>query len=265
MSTEKIIKTQSKKYLSGNWITVISAILVLCTIGVTLESVFWLVTIFFGIVSVETGAVNEGREILYTVAVVSESVAGLILSPIINGIFKMFAKIVNQRSCEINDMFYFFGNFRRYSRTVLMNLVLFVLFMFFGELTNVYGYICMLFGSDYFQSFGFNVETLIFAVAGVVTLVIKALLYLIILNYPLIAYGMDDSKGIMKYIFGYTALSFKNLWKTVKLVFSFIWLIMLCFFVAPAFYVVPYLLTALTDSAKWLFEIENTKINRFGH
>ncbi len=258
MSTEKLIKAQSKKYLSGNWITVISAILALCTIAVTLEATFWLVTIFFGIVSLETGVVNEGKELLYTAVLLSELLAGILLSPIVNGIYKMFAKLVTQKSCEIDDMFYFFGNFGRYSRAVLMNIALFMLFMFFGELTNVYNYACILLDSNYFQSFGFNFETLLFAVAGVVTLVIKALLYLIILNYPLIAYGLDDSKSIKKYILGYIGLSFKNLWKTSKLVLSFIWLIMLCFFVAPAFYVVPYLLTSLTNSAKWLFEIEHT-------
>ncbi len=259
MSTEKIIKTQSKKYLSGNWITVISAILALCAVAVTLESIFWLVTIFFGIVSVETGTVNDGKELWYTVTLLSELLAGILLSPIINGIYKMFAKLVNQKPCEIDDMFYFFGNSDRYTRTVLMNIVLFVMFVFISELTNVYGYSCMLLDSNYFQSFGLNTETLIFAIAGVSTLVIKALLYLIILNYPLIAYGMDDSKGIKKYTFGYIGLSIKNLWKTVKLVLSFIWLIMLCFFVAPAFYVLPYLLTSLTNSAKWLFEIEKYK------
>ena len=259
MSTEKLIKTQAKKYLSGNWITVISAILALCAIAVTLESTFWLVNIFLGIVSLDSGAVNEGKEFLYTAVLWSELLAGIVLSPIVNGIYKMFVKLVTQNSCETNDMFYYFGNFGRYSRTVLMNIALFMLFMFFGELTNVYNYTCNWLGSDYFQSFGLNVETLLFAVAGVVTLVIKALLYLIILNYPLIAYGMDESKSIRKYIFGYIGFSLKNLWKTTKLVLSFIWLIMLCFFVAPAFYVVPYLLTSLTDSARWLFEIENTK------
>jgi len=259
MSTEKFIKTQSKKYLSGNWITVISAILALCTIGVVLEAVFWLVTIFFGIVNVETGDVIDGKGLLYIVTLLSEVLAGFLLSPIINGIYKMFANLVNQKPCEINDMFYFFGNHRRYFKTVFINISLVVLFMFFSELTNVYNYTCIFLGSDYFQSFGLNLETLVFAVAGVVTLVIKALLYLIILNYPLIAYGMDNSKGIMKYVFGYIGLAFKNLWKTVKLVLSFIWLILLCFFVAPAFYVVPYLLTSLATSARWLFEIEQHK------
>jgi len=258
MSTEKIIKNQSKKYLSGNWITIISAILALCAIGIAFEGVFWLVTIYFEIINVETGLVNDGKSLLFTVILLSVSLIGFLLSPVINGIFKMFANCVKQKPCEINYMFYFFGNPRRYMRTVIMNTVLFVLFMFFSELTNVYNYTCILLDTDYFQSFGFNLTTLVLISAGAVTLVIKALLYLIILNYPLIAYGLDDSKSIRKYIFGYIGLAFRNLGKTVKLVLSFIWLILSCFFVAPAFYVLPYLLTSLTNSAKWLFELEHT-------
>ena len=256
MSTEKLIKTQSLKYLSGNWITVISAILALCAVGIAIEGIFWLITIFFGIVSVETGAVNDGKGLLYTVTVIAEFIAGLCVSPMINGIYKMFANIVNQKPCDINDIFYFFGNFKRFSRTVLINFDLIIMFILVSDFINVYDYACEWLDSDYFQSLGFNFETLVFVLAGFVTLVINVLLYLIILNYPLIAYGMDDSKGVAKYIFGYYGSAVMNLWKTVKLLLSFIWLILSCFFVAPAFYVVPYLLTSLTNSAKWLFKLE---------
>lgn len=256
MSTEKIIKDQSKKYLSGNWITIISAILALCTIGIVLEGIFWLVAIYFKIINVETGVINNGKDLMYTVVLLSVSLAGFLLSPMINGIYKMFGNLVKEKPCEINDMFYFFGNPRRYMRTVIINTVLSVLFMFFSELTNVYNYTCILLDTDYFSSLGFNFTTLAFILVGTVTLIIKAFLYLILLNYPLIAYGFDDSKSTVKYIFGYIGLSFKYLGKTLKLVLSFIWLILLCFFVAPAFYVVPYLLTSLANSAKWLFELE---------
>jgi hypothetical protein len=33
----------------------------------------------------------------------------------------------------------------------------------------------------------------------------------------------------------------------------------LCFFVVPAFYAVPYFLTASAMSAKWLFELEGSR------
>lgn len=266
MSTEKIIKDQSKRYLSGNWITVISAILALCTIGIVLEGIFWLVTIYFKIINVETGMVNNGRDLMYTIVLLSVSLAGFLLSPMINGIYKMIGNLVLEKSCEISDMLYFFGNLRKYMKTVIINMILSVLFMFFSELTNVYNYTCYLLNADYYRDFGFNITTLVLFLAGVATLVINVLLYLIILNYPLIAYALDDSKSTVKYIFGYIGVSFRYLGKTIKLIWSFIGLLLLCFFVAPAFYVVPYLLTALTNSARWLFALEQNRsiVGRLG-
>ena len=259
MSTEKIIKDQSKRYLSGNWVTIISAILVLCTFGIFIETIFWLITIYYKIINVETGTVYDSRIVAYVIVLLSTVFVSLLLLPLVNGIFKMIANLVNGKPCEISDMCYFFGNIRRYLKTIVIDMVMIVLFMFFSKLTNVFEYTCYLLNADYFRDLGFNLTTLTLWLASAVTIVINILLYLIILNFPLIAYALDDSKSAVKYIFGYYRISFKYLWKSIKLVWSFTGLLLLCFFVAPAFYVVPYLLTALTNSAKWLFELENKK------
>ena len=259
MSTEKTIKAQSKRYLCGNWVTIISAILALCTVGILIETMFWIITIYFKIINVETGTVYDSRSLAYVLVLLSTVFAVLLLSPLINGIYKMIGNLVRGKPCEISDMCYFFGNIRRYLKTVIINMVLIILFMFFSKLTNVFEYTCYLLNADYYRDFGLNFTTLILFFAGAVTVVINILLYLIILNYPLIAYSFDDSKSAVKYIFGYLGVSFRNFGKTIKLVWSFIGLLLLCFFVAPAFYVVPYLLTSLANSAKWLFEIENKK------
>ena len=262
MSTEKFIKKQSRDYLSGNWLTIISAVFTVCAVLIVLEGIFYLITVYFKIMNVETGAVYEGREWIYAIMLLAVSLTGVLLSPLINGIYKMAGNLVQRKPCEASDMFYFFGNLKRYMRTVVINVALSVFFIFFSELTNVFNYTCLLLNADYYRDFGLNLTTLALFLAGVVTLVIKGLLYMIIMNYPLIAYALDDSKGVFRYIFGYIGLSFKHIWKTIKLFLSFMGHIVLCFFVAPAIYVLPYLLTALTNSAKLVFELEQNRKNK---
>ena len=55
------------------------------------------------------------------------------------------------------------------------------------------------------------------------------------------------------------AFSIKNFISTIKLFIGFIGWAALCFFVVPAFYVVPYFLTTSAMSAKWLFELEGSR------
>ena len=65
-------------------------------------------------------------------------------------------------------------------------------------------------------------------------------------------YGIDDSRGAARYIFGYLGFSFRHFWAFIRLTFSMLGWILLCFFVAPVFYVGPYALCAAVNSARWL-------------
>ena len=100
---------------------------------------------------------------------------------------------------------------------------------------------------------------IVLILAMAISVIIKVLIYLVFVHYPLNAYAQDESKSVVKYAFGYIGFSLRNLWKTIKLIFSFIGWIALCFFVVPAFYVLPYILVSMSYSAKWLFTLNRNR------
>lgn len=68
---------------------------------------------------------------------------------------------------------------------------------------------------------------------------------------------IDDSNSNVFCCFGKGVKMFvKNFGNTMKLYFGFAGWIALCFFVVPAFYVLPYISTSFATSAKWLISIE---------
>ena len=80
----------------------------------------------------------------------------------------------------------------------------------------------------------------------------KLFVFLFFIHYPLAAFAIDDSRGIFRYVFGYIGFSFRHGGALIKLLLTMLGWISLCFFVVPMIYVVPYLETALMNSARWL-------------
>lgn len=258
MSTEKIIRNQAKKSLVGNWSVIIFAVMAVCASAILLESVLYFIGYYFKLYDIETGVVYGQRKLIYYIVSIAVGVAGVFASPLINGVLKMSGNVALYNNTEINDVFYYFKGVKRYFKTLCINIALAVLcvVLFYG--LDVYELACYLLKADLHKDFGFDIITLVLIGAFLVSIVIKILIYLIFVHYPLMAYSLDDSKKVFKYIFGYMGFSVKNLGKTIKLMLSFTGWIALCFFVVPAFYVLPYLLVSATNSAKWLFLLDKS-------
>lgn len=257
MSTEKIIKNQAKNSLVGNWSVIISAILAVCAVVILLQSVFYFIISNFKLIDIETNVVFSQKRLIYNLVTVTITAVTIFVSPLINGVFKMSGNVALYGKTELTDLFYFFRSFKRYSKTLCLNIVLAVLcsVLFYG--LDVYALASHFLKADLHDDAGFDIITLVLFTAYLVTVAIRILIYLIFVHYPFMAYSLDDSRNVFRYLFGYIGFAVKNLGNSIRLMFSFAGWIASCFFVVPAFYVLPYLMTSSTISAKWLLLIDN--------
>lgn len=260
MSTEKIIKNQTKDLLKGNWSNVIAAILAVIAVILSISMILSAFLYYVKAIDPETGAIVETKQTVILAASMVASAAIIFVSPIINGFFKMLCNISLFGKAEIYDLFYFFRGAARYFKTVFINFVLYYLFSIISSFLNVYGFAALLTDSDLSTGFRFDAKTFALLGAYIVSVVINALVYILFVHYPLIAYSYNDSLKASKYMFGFIGFSFRHFAKTLKLAVSFLgWLVLSGVFVVPAFYAVPYIAESGVVSAKWLFMLEKNR------
>ena len=250
MSKEKIVKKQAREAMKGNTLPIIAGMALSALIFVMLQNIMYVVMIAFDAINIETEKMNAGSDIPYYVTLASVVVAGVLLSPFFNGTYKTAANAVINNNCEVTDLFYFFKGFRRYMKTLIVNMTMVLIY---GTFTSVFeGLMKNVFGKA-------NPGAVI---ASVLSGLFAFLIYALFLHYPLCLYAVDDSRSALRYMFGYIGFSFKHFWAFIRLVFSMIGWLLLCFFIAPVFYVGPYALCAAINSARWLKEADDEKAAR---
>lgn len=259
MSTEKIIRNQAKKSLEGNWTAVICAISFWLIIMIAAEAVQWFFCYALGVVDLDSYTIATSEEFIYNLISVGVCVCIFLISPVFNGIFKMFGNITLYNHTEIGDMFYFFKDAGKYFKTLLLNLALAAVYIIIGYGLDLYFYVTIITGKSLQDNFGFDILTVVLIASMLFSVIIKILAYLLFVHYPLIAYAMNDNIPISKCTFRIYGFSFRHFGSTIKLLFTFAGWIALCFFVVPAFYVLPYLMASMSTSAKWLFSLDKDR------
>ncbi len=250
MSKERIVKEQAREAMKGNTLPIIAGIAVVSLIIVMLENAMYLSWIIFDAVDLENEKMNAGSELPYFLSIACTVTAGVLLSPFFNGMFKTASNAVINGNCEITDLFYFFGGMRRYLKTLLLNMALYLIYG--GVTTSVGRLLTSIFGKGGF--FG--------VIAVIASGIISFLAYALFVHYPLCLYAVDDSRGVLRYAFGCIGFSFRHFWAFIKLTFSMLGWILLCFFVVPIIYVGPYALCAAVNSARWLKNSDDERKSR---
>lgn len=243
MKKERIIKQQARQALKGNLTALIVCLLAAAVVAVLLDNILYIFAIPLGIVDANASKVTDGMELWYTLMSSGVSVLAIIASPLLNGFLKAAAKTAANGKCTAADALYYYRKPLRFFKTLVVNLGLALLF---AVLSAPLDYLVSVLGAE-------GEWTSVLMTAG--TVVWKILLYIFLLHYPLAAYALDGSRSPFYYIFGLIGFSFRRCGALIKLLLSMLGWIALCFFVVPAFYVVPYLAVAAMTSAKWLFAI----------
>lgn len=258
MSTEKIIKQQAKHLLNGNWSIIIAATVFVCVIPIALFT-------FSDFICVLTGVYNDNGELIQNMQAVYQLINGiavtilLFLSPAVNGLVKMFCNTALYGKTKMSDLFLYFSNKTSYFTTFIFNMIIISVAFTLGYGLDVYNYTSQITGCTIDGTLEFNYTTVLLAASMLISVIIKIFIYFIFVHYPLIAYSTFDNLPVTKCIFSMYAFSLRHLGQTLKLAFGFIGWAALCFFVVPAFYVFPYVITSACVSAKWLFLLDRDR------
>ena len=134
------------------------------------------------------------------------------------------------------------------------------LFFIISGLLNVFNYLSAVSDKIIDNSPSLTaVVAVLLVLAFIVSTAVVVVCYIIFVHYTFLAYGFNEHLPLGIYLPRMMAFSIKNFIPTIKLFIGFIGWAALCFFVVPAFYAVPYFLTASAMSAKWLFELEGSR------
>ncbi|MBQ1506812.1 MAG: hypothetical protein IIZ36_00095 [Ruminococcus sp.] len=259
MSSEKIIRSQARASLKGNLVTLIAALGLCCAVAAAVEAAVYTVLMCLGVFDLETGELKESMQLVYTLGNVAAFAVCALLSPLLNGLIKTAFGAAKNGKAEIGDMLYFFGGAARYLKTLVINLSLSMLIIIPGfalDLTYIFQVFGIVSAETAFDSV-LNAFLYLFSVAFGTA--VKLALYFIFMHYPLFAYSIGESESITHCIVGMLPFSIRHHGAVLKLFFSFTGWILLCFFVVPVIYVLPYMLVAMTDSVRWLIHDDRIK------
>lgn len=256
MKTERKIRQQAREAMRGNMSVMIAAMGMTALSFLLFEYIEYLLLYVMNAVNFDTGEIISDKKPVYYIIAASTTALILFISPLLNGFLKTAANAALHKESKAGDIFFYFKAPKRYFKTVLYNLLLAMLFVTVSGALNISSYLETFAPDWYNQTPAWNTDTVLKVLAGVGTLFIRLLVYMIFVHYPLMAYALDETTTVKNGVFIMLGFSAKNFGKLFKLTLSFMGWFALCFFVVPAIYVIPYFTVAALTSARWLFEIE---------
>ncbi|MGN0488558.1 MAG: hypothetical protein ACI4HO_04785 [Ruminococcus sp.] len=257
MEIEKTIRNQAKNKLENNWVGAVSALFVLFGFAVALILLFESLINIFKVYD-NNGELKESSVATLILILFFTVAAGVFISPVKNGFLKYFYDLSNTGEGDLMSVFYFFFRIKRYFKTILFNLILIGIFILNMAITLLpYGILKIIDNSvDIFstveaEQVGYIIYSILFGIGITAGIVLSLRLIFVEFLY------IDNENKEAGYYFGKkaTKLSIKHHKDYIILVFTFLPWIMLCFFVLPALYVIPYLSESLATSSKWLIKL----------
>ncbi len=259
MSSESIIKAQARASLKGNLVTLIAALGLCCAVAVLVDSVVGTALICMGAYDLESGEIRDDMQLLYVLGNVFSFAVLALFSPLINGTIKLAADAAKSGKAKIGDLMYFFGGAGRYLKTLVINLALCLPVLIFSYVLDPV-YIFELFGLISTKApFDNLLSGSLYSLSVFIGVVIKLALYFIFMHYPIFAYSTGETDNAAYCVFGMLSFSVRSFPAAIKLFLSFTGWILLCFFVVPAIYVIPYMLVAMSNSVRWLIHDDRAK------
>lgn len=255
MKTEKTIKQQARAALHGNASALIAMTGVVAAAYFLLNYAQFVLLYLFAPSGAADGTFSAND---FNVRLIQSiyMLLLLFLSPLLNGALRGAAQAAVHGDCGARDVFYYFGAFRRWAKTVLINLLVYCLFAAAGFALNPGFYTRALLPWLYNAPLDWNIESFVVIFIDVVSVLLQICYYMLFVHFPLTAYALNENIRVEKCVFmmiGFSALHFGKL---LRLLLSFAGWFALCFLVVPALYVIPYFAVASMKSAKWLFELD---------
>lgn len=255
MRKEKIIKAQAKSALSkGCWSTLVGCLAVMLAVFCFVLYAYYSLLYGFNAVDFDSGEILESKELLASGLTVIFIFLLIAASPVINGFSKLCFDTAKYETCSAGDLFFYFKRPGLYIKALGLNIlkgayILLItlvctlpsgLFFAGAELLNGdFSYILRFFGG-------------IFAITGICAAVVIHI-RLVLCNFILAENESIKASACISQAF---IISKGHTNDLIRLLISFIFWILLCFFVFPIFYVVPYMGVAFGNSAKWIIALK---------
>lgn len=256
MNTEKMIKQQARLAMRGNMTKLLAAAGVAALAFLMLEYLEYLVFLLLGAVDPATEETVSGSEGVVIAVTALYVFVVMLASPLLSGFVRMAAQVAATKDCRSLDVFYYFGSAHRYLKTVVLNLLLFLMWFVASSALNISGWLQILHPGLFAAELSMSPEGFLTLFTQIITVFVQVLLYMLLVHYPLLSYAFDDSHTLVDYAFVTIAFSVRHFWQLFRLMLSFAGWFALCFFVVPALYVVPYFAVAAANSARWLLELD---------
>ena len=183
MKTERIIKQQARESMRGNMSVLIAAMGMVALSFLLLEYIEYLVLYFLKAVNFDTGEIIGDKKLIYYIVIAAATVLILFVSPLLNGFLRTAANAALHRESKAVDVFYFFKSPKLYFKTVLYNFLLAVLFLTVSGALNINTYLETFAPDWYHQDPAWNTDTVLKVIAGVCTLFIKLVVYMVFVHY----------------------------------------------------------------------------------
>ena len=259
MKTEKLVRQQARDSLKGNHTILMASVGLIFLTYLLLFFLRQILMIMTGEINIYTGEADTGFMKMGWFISIGYVSALFLVSPLINGFLHASANAALKNSCSTLDLFYYFGSVTRYFKTLVIKMLVFLLFAVSTSALDLEKYFRVFFKEQVPGSLGFDPDSFMIIFVGVITILIRILLYLFFVHFPLTAYAFNEDLGVSKCVFVMMGFSAKNFWKTFRLLISFSGWLLLCFFVVPALYVIPYVSVSALTSAKWLFQLDERR------
>lgn len=237
MKIAKIIRLQSKNSLKNNWIGAVCGLMLLFSL--------FLIDAFCGdLIYYILMAVTQNEAISSCIFLCFFLLLLLLLSPFINGYCKYFYNLVKNENNNVKDIFHYFSNVKLYFKALVFNIYKLTKSLF-GIILSFIPYFVV---SAVLKEEIYIWITVVFGV--VISLFLVAKLY--IFDFVFIEYENCQIQEI-KYVSNLIYKRQKG--EAAKLTVSFSLWALLCVLVLPVLYVVPYMVTSMANSSKWLIEL----------
>ena len=255
-NTEKIIKQQARQALRGNLSQLIAAAGSVVTVYLAVQYANYMV--YFSLKNLDVTQI--GLLSAETLFALGTAVMLLLCSPLLNGFLRASANTALQKDCGARDVLFYFKKTELYFKTLLINLLVYMLFSITSTALNVSMYLEKLAPSVTDPAvFGFTPQGFAVVFAAVLTVIISIFLYMFFVHFPLMSYALNENQGVGRCVFVTMGFSFRNFGKLLRLMLSFAGWFALCFFVLPILYVLPYFSVASLLSARWLFDLDESR------
>lgn len=256
MSAEKIIKAQAKQKLKdGGFTKAILGFAVLIMFFMIVDCVMMLSSTVL-----MRFATTYALEVTMQVACGTlTTISVFLLSPALLGYIRMMSS--EQTKHEISDVVYYFYSIKRYAKALWLT-ISFVMRLALPAFV-CFAPVLIFVAIDAFKLFTLIPQN-IYVVTIIVLVVLSSISLLIFSSryfLTLFLYFEDDSKEYSYYFAESKTIMNGNCDKVVKLLYSFIWWILLCVLVLPILYVFPYIVQSMCISGKWLLNLRNGQDN----